>query len=519
MKNIDELRKKENAIKKVLDDGVRKKLMKIPGVVHVSVGLKETGKSATDEFSIRVYVKEKKDKALLSPHEIVPKEIDGIKTDVNQVPHGRMLVDSNQYVPIRGGIQIRIGNSFGTLGCLAKDSSNNIVMVTCAHVGGFPAAGVNIFQPDVSAVSPPPVNVIGVTTANSSVTGTVDCAAHTVNATTLTTNVINNLSIAMTSVGAPVSGARVYKVGRTTGLTRGKIVDANGTVSVDGYPTGTPPNGTLNFTGIIKIQALFTYTECCCCTCYELDSIFRFSDQGDSGSAVVMSDGHGVGLLFADNEGPGGTTPHETYACLLSAVQTALNVTVTPTVSDTAGPIVKLAPPSEGSSVKTKGKGAKPIKAAKSKKKTGEKKETEPLKTKVHEAIEMDNMLEDYEDKLRKTEGGNDLLKLINNNRVEILQLINHKRPVTVIWHHSQGPAFTAHFMNSLKDAKYIIPKEEKGVTLKMLVIKMAAVLQEYGSPQLKEAIDKHAGDLLYYAEDCKSAKSLLSKVKNTQLA
>jgi hypothetical protein len=210
---------------------------------------------------------------------------------------------------------------------------------------------------------------------------------------------------------------------------------------------------------------------------------------------------------------------HQTFACPLTAVQTALNVTVTPTVSDTSGPIVKVAPPSETSSVKTKGKSAKPIKAAKSKKKTGEKKEAEPPKTKVHEAIEMDNMLEDFEDKLRKTEGGNDLLKLINNNRVEILQLINHKRPVTVIWHHSQGPAFTAHFMNSLKDAKYIIPKEEKGITLKMLVIKMAAVLQEYGSPQLKEAIDKHAGDLLYYAEDCKSAKSLLSKVKNTQLA
>jgi hypothetical protein len=116
MKNIDELRKKENAIKKVLDDGVRKKLMKIPGVVHVSVGLKETGKSATDEFSIRVYVKEKKDKALLLPHEIVPKEIDGIKTDVNQIPVGRMLVDNAQYNPIRGGIQIRIANSFGTLG-------------------------------------------------------------------------------------------------------------------------------------------------------------------------------------------------------------------------------------------------------------------------------------------------------------------------------------------------------------------------------------------------------------------
>lgn len=527
MKNIAELRKKEAAIKKILDSGVREKLMKIPGVTHVSVGLKEKGNSATDEFSIRVYVKEKKDKSQLTHKEIIPTEIQGVKTDVNQVSKSRMLVDNTQYIPIKGGIQIRIGNSFGTLGCLAKDTSNNIVMVTCAHVGGFPAAGQNIFQPDFGA-TPAPTNVIGVTTANQATNPSVDCAAHTVNVTTLTTNTMNNLSIAMTKVGAAVAGARVYKVGRTTGLTRGKIIDANAATSVDGYPGGTPPNGTINFTGAIKIQALFKYTECCCCTCYDTDTIFRFSDQGDSGSVVIMSDGTGVGLLFADNEGPGGPdSPHETFACSLAAVQTALNVTITPTVADSGPnvPIVSLPQPASVIEKDKKGKkltAAQKAKAAKSKHAAKAKpplKAAHPEKEKMKAAMEMDNLLSSLEDKLNATESGADLLQLITGNRTEILDLINHKRPVTIIWHHSQGPAFTAHFMNSLKDAKYVIPKDVNSVTLKMLAIKMAAVLQEYGSPKLKTDIDKHISDLLYYADHLKSIRSLLTTLKNNALA
>jgi hypothetical protein len=505
MQEIKELRKKEAALQKVLDGGLREKLMKMPGVVHVSVGLKEKGDQATNEFCIRVYVTEKKDKALLTPAEIVPPVIDGIPTDVNQVAVGRMLVDNNQYIPIRGGIQIRIGNSFGTLGCLATDNvTGNVMLVTCAHVGGFPAAGLNIFQPDVNP-APPPTNIIGVTTANVISNVTVDCAAHSVNVTTVTTNVINNFSIAMTGVGSAVSGARVYKVGRTTGLTRGKIVDANAAVSVPGYPTGT-----INFTGILKIRALFKYTECCCCTCYESDTIFRFSDQGDSGSVVVMSDGHGVGLLFADNEGPGGNSPHETFACPLAAVQTALNVTITPTVADSGPnvPIVSLPMPA----------GASPAKRKKEKTDKHPETEDKPQKHAANATIEMDNLLASFESKLSSTESGRELLKLINGNRMEIMALINHKRPVTITWHHAQGPAFTAHFMNSIQDPKYIIPKEVKQVTLKMLMLRMATVLQEYGSPALKQAIEDHAADLLNYAESCTSVKSLLSKLKHNIL-
>jgi hypothetical protein len=74
MKKIDELREKEANIRRMLDSGVKDQLMKIPGVVHVSVGLKEKGDYATDEFSIRVYVAQKKDKTQLSPDEIIPRK-------------------------------------------------------------------------------------------------------------------------------------------------------------------------------------------------------------------------------------------------------------------------------------------------------------------------------------------------------------------------------------------------------------------------------------------------------------
>jgi hypothetical protein len=73
--------------------------------------------------------------------------------------------------------------------------------------------------------------------------------------------------------------------------------------------------------------------------------------------------------------------------------------------------------------------------------------------------------------------------------------------------------------MNSLKDPKYVIPKEVNQVTLKMLLIKMAAVFQQYGSPKLQQDIDKHITDLLSYAENLKSVKSLLTKLKNNVLA
>src|ERR1700745_467967 len=83
MKTNEELRAENDAIRGVLAGGPEKKLRAIPGVVHVSVGLKETqGRLLRDQLCIRVYVAKKKSPLELSPAELIPAEIEGIPTDV-----------------------------------------------------------------------------------------------------------------------------------------------------------------------------------------------------------------------------------------------------------------------------------------------------------------------------------------------------------------------------------------------------------------------------------------------------
>lgn len=76
----------------------------------------------------------------------------------------------------------------------------------------------------------------------------------------------------------PVPGDAVFKVGRTTGLTRG-VVDRVGLVDSVPYP-----HGLCWFEEVFSVRA---------------DGDDEFADDGDSGSAVLRSDGTVLGLLFA----------------------------------------------------------------------------------------------------------------------------------------------------------------------------------------------------------------------------
>ncbi|MBC8085715.1 MAG: hypothetical protein H7Z40_00500, partial [Phycisphaerae bacterium] len=117
MKSIEELRAEEARILAILADGVEAELRAIPGVVHVSVGLKQINNTATDEFCIRVYVAKKLNLADLAPAERIPKSMAGVPTDVNEVKTVSAHVDTARYRPITGGIQITTGAGTGTLGC------------------------------------------------------------------------------------------------------------------------------------------------------------------------------------------------------------------------------------------------------------------------------------------------------------------------------------------------------------------------------------------------------------------
>jgi len=102
-------------------------------------------------------------------------------------------------------------------------------------------------------------------------------------------------------LGAPKVGDKVFKIGRTTGLT-------NGTVTAVSTVTGPVPYSPGNcwFNQQFEIVG---------------DHGTLFSDHGDSGSAIVSTTGEVLGLLYAGN----GT---QTYACPIQTVLAALSCTL-----------------------------------------------------------------------------------------------------------------------------------------------------------------------------------------------
>jgi S1-C subfamily serine protease len=96
-------------------------------------------------------------------------------------------------------------------------------------------------------------------------------------------------------------GDRVFKVGRTTGLTHGEVTDVATIVGPIPYDPGP-----CWFRRSITIEGL---------------NGTQFSDKGDSGSAIVRTNGQIVGILYAGNGA-------QTYACPIDTVLQSLQCTL-----------------------------------------------------------------------------------------------------------------------------------------------------------------------------------------------
>lgn len=96
-------------------------------------------------------------------------------------------------------------------------------------------------------------------------------------------------------------GDRVFKVGRTTGLTFGEVTDVATIVGPVPYDPGL-----CWFRRSLTIEGL---------------NGTQFSDRGDSGSAIVRTNGQVVGLLYAGNG-------QQTYACPIDEVMSSLRCTL-----------------------------------------------------------------------------------------------------------------------------------------------------------------------------------------------
>lgn len=280
---------------------LRPQLLRLRNVLGCGVGYKERRGETTDVKSLVVFVEKKLPLMALSLAERVPPEVDGIPTDVIAVGRLRLLADRTARVrPAPPGVSIGHNRiTAGTFGAVAYDEdtgrplilSNNHVLANITDGRDERASlGDPVYQPgayDTGAVDDTighllrfaPIHTIGTWSAASDTSQTdvgfnlIDAAlADPISPDVITPNILG--LGAVQGVATPKVGERIWKSGRTTGVTTGTISAVAATLNVNMGEVG---------------MAMFE------------DQIVTspMAEPGDSGSAGLTEDGRIVGLLFA----------------------------------------------------------------------------------------------------------------------------------------------------------------------------------------------------------------------------
>lgn len=432
----------------VMLDSVRRDLMaRFPDVIGVDLGLKERAGALTEQFSWRVFVKEKKAASALQPDAIIPREIAGLPTDVMVHETFTIQADDNKYRPLVGGIQITGSGLVGTLGCFVTlGADTKVHMLSNHHVLMGPSGSVGdlVGQPngacDLCCCKCCEVAKIvnGVVGTAGGPTNNVDAAVAILVGQTPGDSKRIPFSNHILGIG-PIFGSgtaalgdAVRKRGITTELTTGTVASITASATVETNPGGTPTPVT--YTNQMQISSS------------------AWSKGGDSGAAVVNALGQVVGLHFSGNGVTG-------IANLIANVSTRL------------GGITVL---SSGTTETVPHGGYGMVEAIESTANPG-------------------SFLLKIEQKLKETACGQEFLHAIHENRREVLDLINDNREVKVAWNRFQGPAFVGHFAKNANEPTHRIPGDVNGYTLQNLLVKMNDVLERNGSRKLAKAVEDYS--------------------------
>lgn len=281
-----------------------------PNVVGVGIGRKTVRGIATQDLALKVYVKQKVHPLLVSDGQVIPQEVEGFPTDVEEAGEFSIWrpmppVYQRRVRPAMGGVSIgHYAISAGTLGCLVRDagetfvlSNNHVLANENRGAEGDPILQPGRFdggQPDRDAIARldtfVAVDPEGPNLVDSAIAAPFD---------------VRDVSPEILGIGRvrgtkdSVLDEKVMKSGRTTRRTNGTVVDISATVRVQ-YQTGS-----YVFTDQMVIKG----------------ERGAFSAGGDSGSAIVSFDGKAVGLLFAGS-------PFFTIANKMPNVEKALDVKV-----------------------------------------------------------------------------------------------------------------------------------------------------------------------------------------------
>lgn len=283
-------------------------------VLGVGLGYKTINGMDTTNKCLKIFVSKKLSPMILSSSHLIPPLYEGIQTDVvdigkvSTIPYNKVPL-LNVANPVTGGYSIgplNLGIA-GTLGCLVKDDfdiyllSNNHIL---ANLNTLPI-GTPIIQPATLDGGIPLYQIASLSKfiplefSNSfnSPENYVDCAIAKI------TNP-NFVSSRITHIGTPRGvadgklGSIVKKVGRTTGLTFGKIIALHVTQKV------LSTNKSLT---IFKDQMIAT----------------GMSEVGDSGSLLLNENNYAIGLLLSGN---GSVSIFNPIKAVLSALDVSLMV-------------------------------------------------------------------------------------------------------------------------------------------------------------------------------------------------
>jgi hypothetical protein len=282
-------------------------LLSRSAVAGVGVGTRLRAGRATGEPCVRVYVEHKQPPAELARENFLPPAVGGFRTDV--VETGRFAAGpatkarTRQRVrPVRPGCSVGwLAPMAGTIGAVARDRAGELYLLSCNHVLADENAlpeGAPIFQPalldegrrddEVALLS----RYVRLQEHNR-----VDAAlARAHNRYNVDGSILPHARLLRLPHASASAGQRVHKSGRSTGHTRGAVLDAAVDMKVF-YRSGV-----LRFCEQILIEGA------------------GFSQPGDSGALIVAEETQRpVGLLFAGS-------PTHTVANPIGEVLAALDV-------------------------------------------------------------------------------------------------------------------------------------------------------------------------------------------------
>ncbi len=299
----------------------KEEVMARPNVVGVGIGFRQTDGEITDEIVVVTLVRRKVAEEGLARDQLVPAELNGVRTDVVEVGELRALqAPTDRWRPAPGGVSIgHFRISAGTLGVVVRDRvsgerlilSNNHVLANSndatagdpilqpggADGGSVPGdviANLARFVPIEFTVAPPSCGIattvadvlskvaeaigsqhrVRAIQVNQQANNLVDAAVARPLQDDLVLDEILQIGEVSGTVPATL-GMAVRKSGRTTGYTEGTITVLDATVNVN-YGLGR----------IARFENQIVSTP--------------MSEGGDSGSLVVAANSQqAVGLLYA----------------------------------------------------------------------------------------------------------------------------------------------------------------------------------------------------------------------------